>query len=131
MEKKLDLIQASSDVKEIINDLQQFQFDEENKKINKQLKSFYDAFANKVLTVDERVLLLSKLHTMREFTGWFIGEILLTEEEKIKNEVEEWKNGKRVNPPKFQTVYDFIIENENLIGFGKSTAYNYMNIRKS
>ena len=54
------------------------------KKLSRQLKSFYDEFKNKTLTKDERVLLLSKLHAMREFTGWFIGEILLKEEEKIK-----------------------------------------------
>lgn len=130
-EIKYESKDASIDIKEIIKEIKDFKYEEDLKEVAYQLKKFDDNFSKKILTIDERINIISRLHIMRDVSGWVIGDILLKEENKIKKEIVEWENSKRPNPPRFNTLFDFIKEYEDRLGFGKSTAYDYIRIRKN
>jgi hypothetical protein len=128
---KFEIKKPSIDIKEIIQEIKDFKYEDDIKEVTYQLKQFEDNLSKKVLTVDERINILSRLHLMRDVSGWVIGDILLREENKIKQEVLEWENHKRQAPPRYTTLFDFIREHEDRLGFGKSTAYDYIRIRKN
>jgi len=72
-------------------------------------------------TDDERIMLLTRLNQVKEFSGWMIGDFLIRIEDEINH-------GSRRG---YFSISDYLLKNEALLGFGKSAGFAYMAARKA
>ena len=84
-------------------------FEENDRKIYADLLDLYETQRENFIgkPVDQQIMILTRLHQLREFSAWLIGDFL----RQIKG------------------LEEFLSQYAELLGFGRATAYNYIAIR--
>lgn len=98
------------------------QFEQNDKEIYKDILNTYEEYSSAFDTAsdDEQIKVLTRLHQVKEFSGWMIGEFLTRIDDSIKNN----------RKSQYRDFSDYFIKNEHLLGFGRSAAFNYMAVRR-
>ncbi len=80
---------------------------------------------------NKRIMALKQLHLVGKKSEWLIGELLIQQDQILKERYTAWKNSKAegsYNQPK--SVYPWVEDHQKEIGFGVKMAQRYIRLRE-
>jgi len=110
---------------------------EDIQKSTNNLVVFRDISSKQLFAVTEndekRAIFLSHLHKWKKHAGWIAGRLLFEIQSKIQNDYNEWtaKGEKPEDKPRITTFKQWLKEYQGELGFGESTAKEYLWLYKN
>lgn len=117
---------------EIAAQIQQLKFDENDERDKKILRKIYDEITGRQYSEEESRLMMSTLNQMSEFSSICLGKLLVSREEIIKNNYDEWvKSGKDADrKPLYKSINGYLDYHHRTLGISSTRAYYCMDLIK-
>lgn len=119
----------STDVESIVSEVQKLRFDQNDENTRESIKAFYESVNGKVFSQNERIMFMSSLSQMSEFSNWLLGDMLISERERIESDWTRYERGE-IEKPQYKSIGGFLDFWEGQLGFGRSKGYYCIELRE-
>jgi|GEM_PF-6799568 len=115
----------SDNVQEIITQVQKFRFNENDEATQRSIKDFYKNITGRKFTENERLMLMSSLNQMSEFSNFLLGRFLSEEEKSIQEKYDNWREygSEPDKKPPYKSLSGFLEYHQETLGVSRSKAY--------